>query len=49
MFPTELKDNLVEGAVIISTVLVLTRVLLIEVIHVVQCCKECRRRVVGRR
>jgi len=45
----DLKVNLVDGAVVISTVLLLTRVLLIEVVHVLECCKECKRRVVGRR
>jgi len=49
MFPVEAKENLVDIAIVISTALVLTRVVIIEFIHVVESCKECKRRVVGRR
>ena len=49
MFPVEAKETLVDIAIVISTALVLTRVVIIEFIHVVESCKECKRRVVGRR
>jgi len=44
----DVKVELIDGAGVITTVLILTRLLLIEVVHVVECCKDCKRRVIGR-
>jgi hypothetical protein len=45
MFPAEMKDGVIEGALAISTVLLLTRVIIADLAQVVDTCKECYHRI----